>query len=155
MGHKTRDVEPGDFVAVPNYIEDDELQDLGFTLTNIKQLRNGEFVAGSLLTGGVNSTGGGRLRARAMEPGGDRVPTWRIHNYREQAVLLIPDHLLEVSDGPKAKKYVPIELGIDFYLNQLIDSSLEEVIEGTESHRYKEMRSTRASDGYLAQLKEV
>ena len=128
MGHKTRDVEPGDFVAVPNHIEDDELQALGFTLTNIKQLRGGEFVAGSLLTRGANSTGGGRLRARAMEPGGKRTPTWKIHNYRVDAVLMIPEHLLEVSDGPKVEKYVPIELGLDFYLDQLIDSSLEAVV---------------------------
>jgi len=126
MGHKTRSVEPGDFVAVPNYIEDDELQALGFTLTNIKHLRDGVFVAGSLLTQGANSGGRGRFRARGMQPGGRATPTWRIHNYKEGAVLLIPDHLLEVSDGPKVDKYVPMELGIEFYLAQLIDSSLED-----------------------------
>ena len=128
MGHKTRNVEPGDFVAVPNHIKDDELTSLGFTLTNIKHLRDGVFVAGSLLTQGAGSEGGGRLRARGMQPGGDRTPTWRIHNYKADAVLLIPDHLLEVSDGPKAVPYVPQKLGIEFYLEQLIESSLDDVV---------------------------
>lgn len=119
-------VEPGDFVAVPEYIEDEELLDLEFSLDNIRRLRRGEYVAGSLLTRGTTSGGRGQGRARGMVPGGDRVPTWKIDNLKG-SILLIPDHMIVVSKGPPAPKpYTPPDLGVDFDMDYLIDLAIDD-----------------------------
>ena len=102
-------VEPGDFVVVPDYIEDQELLDLDFTPTDIRRLRNSEFVAGSLLTRGVGSGGGGHRRARGMIPGGPCTPTWKLNH--DQGVLIIPEHFLEVGPGPRLEPRVSPQVG--------------------------------------------
>ena len=124
-----RQVEPGDFVAVPEYIEDEELLELEFSADSIRRLRRGEFVAGSLLTGGVGSTRRGHGRARGMNPGEARVPTWKLDNLNG-SVLLIPDHMIEVSDGPPPRApYVPADLGVDFGYDTLITEAVERGLE--------------------------
>lgn len=138
----TRAVEPGDFIQVPEYIEDEELLDLEFSADSIRRLRRGEFVAGSLLTGGVGSKGRGRGRARGMNPGDDPIPTWKVDNL-SGSILLIPDHMIEVSSGPPAPApYVPLDLGVDFDLDYLIE---EAITEGLGKHRQ------RSSPDFLAE----
>lgn len=124
MATTQKRVEPGDFVVVPDYIEDAELLNLEFSPDSIRRLRRGEFVAGSLLTRGVSAGGRGEGRARGMVPGGDQVPTWKIDNLMG-SILLIPDHMLAVSKGPPAPEpYVPPDLGIDFGMDYLIDDAI-------------------------------
>lgn len=125
-----RQVEPGDFVAVPAYIEDDELRELEFSPDSIRRLRRGEYVAGSLLTRGVASKEGGRDRARGMVPGGGRVPTWKLDNL-EGSILLMPAHMLVVSDGPPAPKPYPFQdLGVDYDLSYWIEMEFADELEG-------------------------
>jgi len=122
----TRAVEPGDWVAVPEYIEDTELLKLEFSADSIRRLRRGEFVAGLLLTRGVGSKRRGQGRARRMNPGGDPTPTWKIDNL-EGSILLVPEHMLEVSSGPPAPSpYTPPDLGVDFDLHYLIEEIIAE-----------------------------
>ena len=118
-------VEPGDFVTIPGYIEDQELLDLDFTTTDIQRLRNGEFVAGSLLTQGVGSRGGGRRRARGMIPGGPLTPTWKLNH--DRGVLIIPEHFLEVSKGPEPEpRDVPSVGDERWTLEEMLDTMLSE-----------------------------
>lgn len=120
---RLRTVEPGDFVTVPGYIEDQELLDLAFTTTDIKRLRNGEFVAGSLLTQGVGSGGGGRIRARGMMPGSPRTPTWKLNH--DQGILIIPEHFLEVSRGPEPKtRDMPLVGDEQWSMEDMLDTIL-------------------------------
>jgi hypothetical protein len=121
----TQRVEPGDFVTVPDHIEDQELLELAFTETDIKRLRNGEFVAGSLLTQGVGSGGGGRRRARGMIPGGPRTPTWKLNH--DRGVLIIPEHFLVVSKGPKLEPRSAPPVGDECWtLEDMLDTMLGE-----------------------------
>ena len=123
-------VEPGDFVAVPEYIEDDELLDLEFSLDSIRRLRRGEYIAGSLLTRGVSVGGKSAGRARGMVPGGDRVPTWKLDNLKG-SILLMPDHMLVVSKGPPAPKpHIPKKLDVDFDMGHLIEIVIADGWEG-------------------------
>lgn len=130
MAELQRRVEPGDFVVVPEYIEDKELRELQFNSDSIRRLRRGEYIAGSLLTQGAGrGRRGGGGRARGMVPGGDRVPTWKLDNL-EGSILFMPAHMLVVSDGPPTPKpYQFIDLGIDFDMGYYIEiDMLEEII---------------------------
>ena len=120
---RLKTVEPGDFVTIPAYIEDRELLDLEFTAGDIARLRNGEFVAGSLLTQGVGSGGGGRCRARGMVPGGPRTPTWKLNH--DQGVLIIPEHFLEVSKGPEPEPRGTAPVGEECWtMEEMLDTIL-------------------------------
>lgn len=130
MAATKRRVEKGDFVVVPDHITDNELLGLNFNSDSIRRLRRGEFIAGSLLTQGVNARGRGKGRARGMIPGGDRVPTWKLDNL-EGSILFMPVHMLAVSDGPPAPKpYQFKDLGIDFDMGYYIDMEFVEELEG-------------------------
>ncbi len=130
MATTQKRVEAGDFVAVPSYIKDTELLALQFSLDNIRRLRRGEYVAGSLLTRGVDSGGRSIGRARGMMPGGEPVPTWRIDNLNG-SILFLPDHMLVVSKGPPAPKpYIPKKLDVDFDMGHLIEIAIADGWEG-------------------------